>query len=349
MTSVYIFEPMLTWSISSRELPLRYTWKISRNATDAKTNLFVSVNSPDPSGSDRPALGEAAPNIRYNETPDGLLADWERIKSDLPAKQIPLTEFTALLDGLHLPSALRFAVESAYIHYLAAAQNIPVYALLSLPAPAPVATAFSLPIMPLGELADFIAKQNIGRFRYIKIKVHRENAAEVVNCLAEMLPQPLLVDANESFKHPDEVLQFLEQTDAKRLVMLEQPLPAAMRDEYTWLKSRMRVPLFADESITDNMDISELKKGFHGINMKLMKAGGYLRGMEQLRAAREAGLQTMIGCMVETTLGIMGALQLSSLADYTDLDGFLIIQDEPFELIQEKGGFLRAAGNFVRE
>lgn len=326
---------MLSWSIFPRTFPLKYTWKISRNASDAKTNLFVEI-----AGNGSRGLGEAAPNIRYNETPDNLLADFERVKSDLPVKQAPFPDFTELLDDLDLPNALRFAVESAYIHWICGAEGKPVYEFLGLPKPGPVATAFSLPIMPLSELASFVETQNIRRFRYIKIKVNREEAAEAVNFIASVLNQPLLVDANESFAHPDEVLRFLSLTDTNRIELLEQPLPSAMREEYAYLKSRIPLPLFADESITNNADMNELKSGFHGINMKLMKAGGYLRGLQQLRMAREAGLKTMTGCMVETTLGISSALHLSSLAYYADLDGFLILQGEPFELVQEKDGFL---------
>jgi L-alanine-DL-glutamate epimerase-like enolase superfamily enzyme len=329
---------MLSWSISSRTFPLRYTWKISRNASDAKTNLFVEIN-----GERCKGMGEAAPNIRYNEIPDNLLADFTRIQSDLPAKQIALPEFVSLLDDLRLSNALRFAVESAYIHWLCAKGNMTVYEFFGLQKPVAVPTAFSLPIMPVNELIPFIEKQHIRRFKCIKIKVNREEAIEVVHYVATHLEQPLLVDANESFRNPDEVLLFLEKIDTRRLIMLEQPMPSVYHDEYIYLKRKISLPLFADESITDNVDIKELEKGFHGINMKLMKAGGYLKGIQQLKAAREAGLATMIGCMVETTLGISSALHLSSLADYIDLDGFLILQGEPFELVQEKVGFLNLA------
>jgi L-Ala-D/L-Glu epimerase len=326
---------MLTWSISCSTFPLKYTWKISRNASDAKTNLFVEIN-----GNGAKGMGEAAPNIRYHETPDKLLSVFEGIKSHLPDRQIPLPEFTGLLDELELPNALRFAVESTYIHWLCAHGNKTVSQFFGLEKPVAVPTAFSLPIMPVSELLPFIESNDIRRFRYIKIKVNREEAVNIVNYLISIVDQPLLVDANESFSDPDEVLLFLEKIDAKKLVMLEQPMPSSMPEAYTYLKSRIPVPLFADESITDNVDIGSLKKGFHGINMKLMKAGGYIKGMQQLKAARNTGMHTMVGCMVETTLGISSALYLSSLADYIDLDGFLILREEPFELIQEKAGFL---------
>jgi L-alanine-DL-glutamate epimerase-like enolase superfamily enzyme len=328
---------MLTWSISSRTFHLKYTWKISRNASDAKTNLFVEV-----SGDGYRGMGEAAPNVRYGEIPENLVADFERIRDELPRGEMPLEAVVALLDGMKLRHALRFAIESAYVHWLCARGNKKVYEFLGLGKPAvPAPTAFSLPIMPVNELRPFIEANDIARFKYIKIKVNREEAAHTVSYLSQIMDQGFIVDANESFTDPDEVIHFLEQVDTSRLVLLEQPMPASMGDAYPYLNKRTTVPLFADESVTDNTDIRRLKAGFDGINVKLMKAGGYVRGIQQLKAARAAGMKTMTGCMVETTLGIWSALNLSSLADYVDLDGFLILQGEPFELIQEKDGFLR--------
>jgi L-alanine-DL-glutamate epimerase-like enolase superfamily enzyme len=328
---------MLNWSISPRTLPLKYTWKISRNASDAKTNLFVEVN-----GEGHTGIGEAAPNIRYHEVPENLLADFENIKKNLPSKEIRLDELTWILDHMKLKNALRFAIESAYVHWYCAKERKKVYELFALDKPVPVPTAFSLPIMPEKELLPFIEANHVARFKYIKIKVGRENAVAAVRYLSGILDQGFIVDANESFNDPDEVIHFLEQIDTSRIVLLEQPMAASMGEAYPYLNKRTTVPLFADESITDNMNMPELKEGFDGINMKLMKAGGYIKGLHQLKQARKAGLRTMIGCMVETSLGICSALQLSSLATYIDLDGFLILQGEPFGLVEENDGFLRA-------
>src|SRR5438552_5603192 len=106
-----------------------------------------------------------------------------------------------------------------------------------------------------------------------------------------------------------------------------------MVDESLYLKKYSPFTLFADESITTEADFSLLRKMFDGINMKLMKAGGYLNGIRLLKEAKKAGMKTMIGCMVETTLGISSGMNLCSLADYTDLDSFLLLKNEPFDLI----------------
>ena len=100
------------------------------------------------------------------------------------------------------------------------------------------------------------------------------------------------------------------------------------------------MPLLADESVTDTADFAEIAQQFHGVNVKLMKAGGLRRGTELLRQTRAHGLIPMLGCMVETSVGIAAALQISALADVHDLDGFLIVRDEPFGLVAETAGAL---------
>jgi L-alanine-DL-glutamate epimerase-like enolase superfamily enzyme len=117
-------------------------------------------------------------------------------------------------------------------------------------------------------------------------------------------------------------------------------MPSSLTEESVYLKKYAPFPLFADESITAEADFSVLKKMFDGVNVKLMKAGGYLNGIRLLREAKKQNMQTMIGCMVETTLGISSAMNLCSLADYVDLDSFLLVKNEPFKLVEEHGGKL---------
>nr|GFB96744.1 hypothetical protein [Tanacetum cinerariifolium] len=167
---------------------------------------------------------------------------------------------------------------------------------------------------------------------------------DLLRAVAAACPgQPLLVDGNEAWPDVDSLLRFLEQAAAvPGLVvhLLEQPLPAALGDDYRYLRPRTAVPLLADESVTDEADFAEIARQFHGVNVKLMKAGGYQRGIDLLRRTRAHGLLPMLGCMVETSLGIWSALQISALADVHDLDGMLIVRDEPFGLVQEAEGQL---------
>lgn len=331
---------MLTWTLTPLLLPLRFTWKISRNASASKTNLLVEV-----AGGGYRGRGEAAPNIRYHETPEGLQAEFAALLAAGLGACETLAELTEFLTRNPPAHALRFALESAFVHREAARAGQSVAAWLGVVPPAgPVPTAVSLPIMEPGEVAGFVREQGLDRFPLLKIKVNREGALALLREVTRLLPgRPLIIDGNEAWTDADSLRQSWEQIrrlPGLRVRLLEQPLPAACAADYRALKGQLGCPVFADESVTDEADFAEIARQFDGVNMKLMKAGGYLNGLRILRETRTYGLQTMLGCMVETSLGIWSALQVSALADVCDLDGFLIIRDEPFGLVREEAGML---------
>lgn len=335
------FRIMPDWSITSLVLPLRYVWKISRNASTTKTNLLVRV-----AGGRHRGQGEAAPNVRYGETPELLQAQFATLQAQGLSEVATLAELDTLLATHPVAHALSFGLEAALVQWLAARADQPVWHYLGMPAPAPAApTAFSLPIMAPGEVAAFLDAQNAARFDLLKIKVNATEGLDLLREVARALPMhPLLVDGNETWPDADGVLRFLEQArtlPGLHLRLLEQPMPAARADDYCYLRPRSSVPLLADESVTDSADFAAIAGQFHGVNVKLMKAGGFRQGIDLLRRTRAHGLLPMLGCMVETTVGIAAALQISGLADVLDLDGFLIIRDEPFGLVTEAEGRLQ--------
>lgn len=326
---------MLRWHIESKPLHLKYTWKISRNSSDVKTNLFIRVADKRHVG-----IGEAAPNIRYGESAENLTDQFESLV-DSGLELIRSLEDLQILLSLHLPSnSLRFAIESAYIHFVCQQQGISVSQFLGVTLPEEVATSFSLPIMDPAQVADFIRYHELNRFQALKIKVNQEEGLDLIRQVAANSNRPLIIDANEAWPEPDALLQFMEQLRPYPISFIEQPLPADRVEEYEYLKPRSPYDLFADESVTNRADFYQLRKQFHGINMKLMKAGGYLNGLKILEETRRNGLKTMVGCMVETSLGIWSAMQLCQGVNQADLDGFLILRDEPFGIVQEQEGKL---------
>ena len=336
----FAFSLMPIWSIQPLLLPLRYTWKISRNASTSKTNLVLRV-----AGAGHEGVGEAAPNVRYGETPELLQQQFEGLQSNGLSHVSSLAELDALLALHPVAHALRFALEAALVHWLAARAEQPVWQWLGVAPPAAtVPTAFSLPIMAVGEVSGFLREQQAARFQLLKIKVNQAEGLDLLREVARVLPgHALLVDGNEAWPDADSLLRFLEAAGTLpglNMRLLEQPLPAVCADDYRYLRPRSPVPLLADESVTDTADFAEIARQFHGVNVKLMKAGGFRRGIELLRHTRAHGLLPMLGCMVETTVGIAAALQISALAEVHDLDGFLIVQDEPFGLVKEVAGAL---------
>jgi L-alanine-DL-glutamate epimerase-like enolase superfamily enzyme len=125
---------------------------------------------------------------------------------------------------------------------------------------------------------------------------------------------------------------------------VEQPLAAstAVKD-WVWLKSRSPLPIFGDESYHTAKDASQAAECFHGVNVKLVKTGGISGGHDALQAARKAGLKTMLGCMIETSILISAGAHLAELCDYLDLDGNILITNDPYAGATAENGMVSFA------
>lgn len=167
----------------------------------------------------------------------------------------------------------------------------------------------------------------------LKLKLGGDTDRENLAALRAAAPaKPVRVDANEAWKAREEALRQLEWLAGDGHVQfVEQPMPAALpRADWEWLKARSPLPLMADESYRTEADLPAVRGCFHAVNVKLVKTGGVTRGLAALRAARSAGLQTMLGCMIETSVLIAAAAHLAELTDFLDLDGNLLITNDPF-------------------
>lgn len=322
---------MLKWTIEARELDLKFTWKISRGSTNKKTNYFITV-----ADGTHQAMGEVA-GITQSEAQSKMIID--------EFKDINLQNIETSQDiyDLKLSAPLSFAMESALTHLLCQKKNLQLSEYFKLTRPKKIPTSFSLPILPIEDIPTFIEKNNVNNFPVCKIKVGHKKQKESCLEVARHYSGPLRVDANEAFENADQVLQFLDSISSLDLQFLEQPLPAHKVDEYIKLKKQSPLPILADESLqTQDID-QKIVDQFHGINVKLMKSGGYGRAVRQIQQAKDLGLKVMLGCMVETSMAIYGAFCLGQNVDWFDLDGFLFFKNEPFQMIVEKEGYLYPA------
>ena len=201
-------------------------------------------------------------------------------------------------------------------------------------------TCFSIGI----DSPEIIRKKVLEAAQYpvIKLKVGDPRDRENFAALRDAAPdKPVRVDANEGWKTKEEALRMLEWLVAtdKKIEFVEQPMPRDASDkEMIWLKERSPLPLFADESCHTVKDIPRCAECFHGVNVKLVKTGGASMAYETLQAARKAGLKTMIGCMIETSVLISAAAHLAELADFLDVDGNLLITNDPYRRSNSREG-----------
>jgi L-alanine-DL-glutamate epimerase-like enolase superfamily enzyme len=178
----------------------------------------------------------------------------------------------------------------------------------------------------------------------IKVGVHGDKA--ILRTLREVAPKkPVRADANEGWSTKEQALQIIEWLAADgNIQLVEQPLAAATPvKDWAWLKQRSPLPVFGDESCHHAGDMERAAQCFHGVNVKLVKAGGINSAIEVLRAAHRLGLETMLGCMIETSVLISAAAHLAELCDYLDLDGNLLITNDPFAGLTATNGILSFA------
>lgn len=326
----------MIWEIEELKLPLKFNWALSRGSTSEKTNFLVRVNREGIIG-----RGEVAFNIRYGETKESILLEFRRFTESLTGELDTLSDLNNFMQDLELSSSLRCGLEMAFVDLLSQMSDESIEKLLGLQVIQSVKTSFSVPVLEVGKIEEFFNEYKLSRFEALKIKLAGDGVdlARIKQVVA-LGNQKIRLDANEGFEYSRQVLEVLDQLPLERVEFIEQPMASTKIEEYKLLRPSCPVPVILDESLTDTRVTQMIAEQGHGINVKLMKSGGYLKAMAQIREARSLGLKVMIGCMVETSLGISAAMRLCKNADFIDLDGFLFLQNDPFNLAFEENGKL---------
>ena len=305
------------------ELPLRHAWTIARGTSTSKRNVIVELREGGLVG-----RGEAAPNVRYGESAETVTAALEKLA---PALDGDLRHFRVLSERIEeaLPGnhAAKAALDIA-LHDLAGKRlGVPLYRMLGLdPSRMPI-TSFSIGIDDPAAMAQKV--RDAEPYPILKIKLGAQSVREMFGAVRSATPKTVRVDANEAWT-PDEALKHIEWLATQGVELVEQPLPAADVEGAKWLRQRSPLPLVADEALMMASDVPKLAEGYHGINVKLQKCGGIREALRIIETARSCGLKIMLGCMVETSVGIAAGAHLGPLVDWLDLDGNLLISADPF-------------------
>lgn len=175
-------------------------------------------------------------------------------------------------------------------------------------------------------------------YKMLKVKVGLNNDQEMISTIREITDTPICVDANQGWKDKRQALDEIEWLAEQGVVLIEQPLPKEQIEDIAWLTQHSPLPIIADEALQRLADVAALQGVYSGINVKLMKATGMREAHKMLQLAKALDMKTMLGCMTETSCGISAATQLSSLADWADLDGNLLITNDVFEGVKVVNG-----------
>ena len=324
-----------------QDLHLRYTWTIARGSEDEAPVVLVEMTAADGTS----GLGEASPIHRYDESVETVETFCRRVDSaklsfeDLPGSM-------KYLDTVAPGSmAAKCAFNIALLDGAARRAQKPIYDFLDLGfRENHHITSFTIGI----DTPEMIRKKVLEAAPYpvLKVKVGVPEDKAIMAALREVAPEkPLRLDANEGWKTKEEALKRLEWlAEDSKIQFVEQPMPASTDPkDLAWLKQRSPLPLFGDESYHHAKDVAHCAECFHGVNVKLAKTGGISGGFDALSAARKAGLKTMIGCMIETSVLISAAAHLAELCDYLDIDGNVLIKDDPYLGVTSEKGILSFA------
>ncbi|MBI1239782.1 MAG: dipeptide epimerase [Alphaproteobacteria bacterium] len=312
----------LTWSIES--WPIAGTFRIARGAKTSAEVIVATVTDGTQAG-----RGECVPYRRYGETLESVTGTLAAM-----ARALPGDDPRAALGRAFPPGAARNAVDCALWDLEAKRSGHPVWQSAGLGAPKAVITAFTISLDTPDAMAKAAAAAT-GR-PILKLKLGEAGAdAERVRAVRGAAPKATLIaDANEGWTMED-LARLAPALAEEGVRLIEQPLPAGADAALADFASP--IPLCADESVHDRASLDAVRGKYAAINIKLDKAGGLTEAIALLRAAEAEGLQTMIGCMVATSLAMAPATLLAGAADWVDLDGPLLLMKDRSPAIRYDG------------
>ncbi|MGH2921172.1 MAG: dipeptide epimerase [Gaiellaceae bacterium] len=311
----------LSARIVTLELSERFV--ISRGAQETADVVHVEIEHAGERG-----YGEAAPSEHYGETAESALAFLEGLGDVLGDDPFALDEIETRLAESPGEQGARSGIDAALHDLCGKLTGLPVWRLLGLRRHGPP-TSWTV---WLGDPDDMAQRAEAAgsRFKRLKLKLGGRDGLDVerVRAARGVTSVPLQVDVNEYWSL-EEALEALPQLADLGVEYCEQPLPAGDPGGVT-LKERSQIPIYVDEDCHTLADVALCAERAHGINIKLAKSGGIREAIRMAHAARALGLGVMLGCMLESGLGIAAGAQLASLCDHVDLDGNLLLREDPW-------------------
>jgi L-alanine-DL-glutamate epimerase-like enolase superfamily enzyme len=304
-------------------LTLRETFEIARGAADEETVVVAEWH-----GDGIVARGEGAPVDYWGETPalvrDALEADGARLLGDDLFAAEAIAQRLAAWDG---PQGAKMALDGLVHDWLGRRVGQPLWRLLGTERRTPP-TSYTIGIDSVEGTADRTRRAT--GYEVLKVKVGGPADLERLEAVREHTRARLRIDGNEGWDLAT-VSELTPELIALGVEFVEQPFPAQDLDTFhAYRQLEPRLPVLIDEGCRDLASVATIATYADGIVIKLAKCGGIREALRMIHAARALGLQVMLGCMIESELGIAQAAQLGSLADHIDLDGHLLIANRPF-------------------
>ena len=305
-------------------LKLKHTFTVSSYSRNDTPAVLTEIEYDGHVG-----YGEASLPQYLGETQDSVIEFLSKV--DLRNFENPLDTENILnyVDDIEAGNnAAKASVDIALHDLIGKLLNVPLFKYFGLSIPENVYTSYTI-----GIDKKEIIKTKIDEakdFKYLKIKLGTDKDEEIIEAIRSVTNKPLYVDVNQGWNNKQEALEMIEWLYEKNVIFVEQPLPKENIDDIAWLNEKSPLPIIADEAVKRLKDIEKVKDIYSGINIKLMKSTGLREALLMINKARDFGLKVMLGCMTETSCAVGAAAHLSSLADWIDLDGPLLISNDLF-------------------
>ena len=303
------------------DLQLQHPFKIARRATDAYRQVIsVEIDG---------GIGETAPARFYGETVQTVRAALEVLEPELPDDLDAIHDVMATVEAtLGGNYAAKSAIDMALYDRLGKKLGVPLYQLWGLNPHKTPYTSFTIGLDE-PEVMAAKTKQAEEAYPILKVKLGTPRDIEIIQALRDVTDKPIYVDANTAWT-PKEAVRKIRELARYGVELIEQPTKPNDLAGLKFVRDHSELPIIADESVKRASDIPMLAECVDGINIKLVKCGGLLEAHRMIHVARTHGLRVMIGCMIESSLGITAAAHLTPLVDYADLDGNLLIVNDPY-------------------
>jgi L-alanine-DL-glutamate epimerase-like enolase superfamily enzyme len=323
----------LETTVDWHDLEIDTPFTIARGTTATSENAIVRIT--DDEG--RVGIGGATPTAYFGDTRESMTAALPELLDVVEAVGDPhqhqriARRLREVAGSPRAWPAARFAVSTA-VHDLACRQlDVPLYRYWGLDPDETVTTSYTVGLAATDEMAELAAAIVDAGYETLKIKLGTDRDREIVRAIREAVPDATLrVDANEAWT-PDRAVEMADWLTARNVEFVEQPVPADDPEGMRRVRDAGALPVAADESCVDSRDVPAVADCADIAVVKLAKCGGLREALATIHAAQAHDLDIMLGCMVESNAAIAPAAHLTPLVDYADLDGSLLLADDPFE------------------
>lgn len=307
------------WELEAfqRDLELAERFTIATVSWEIASNVFVRVRFDGYEG-----IGEVAPDERSGDSPAATIDELRAVEPESLGHPFDLERILELLP----PGAARCALDIARHDLAAKLAGVSVAELLGLGGRSLPTTSVTVPIAGMDAMVE--RARRLADHPCLKLKVGFEGDVDVVAAIRTVHEGVIRIDANEGWI-ADQAIARLRELEAFDIELCEQPIPRGRPDELRRVTEATSIPVFADEDVSTASDVAELAGVVDGVNLKLRKTGGIREALRAISTARALGLQVMLGCDLTSGVSATAEASITSLVDYADIDGPLLLSSDP--------------------